>query len=77
MIKNTYKAPVGVWSKFKSDEAKKIYNGVMKQSLTNQPQTIHPETEAIPLEQWKTICHNMACYAAWSLEKPKKIVEIK
>lgn len=68
MIKNTYKVPVKLWKKFKTDASKKLYNDVMKQMLPNQQFTIHPKTPKIPKDQWGTICHNAACYAAWSLE---------
>ena len=68
MIPNTHKVPAALWKKFGSDKAKKVYNDIMKQSLPNQEATIHPDTKKLSKEHWETICHNMACYAAWAID---------
>ncbi len=69
MVKNKYKSPVKVWKGFKTESARQMYNDVMDQALENFSITAHPETYMLPQEEWKTICHNMACYAAWALRR--------
>ena len=69
MIKNKYKVPVRLWKKFKTDESKKLYVGIMDQMIPNQDLTKHPKTPKMSPGQWSTICHNAACYAVWVLEK--------
>ncbi len=69
MTKNKYYVPQRLWKTFKSDAAKNIFNDIMDQSLKNQAITAHPGTKKIPANGWKTICWNMACYAAWSVSK--------
>ena len=53
----------------KTQEAKNLYNTIMDQMVPNQAITIHPKTPKMPANQWFTICHNSACYAAWALNK--------
>ena len=53
----------------KTQEAKKLYNSIMDQMVPNQSITVHPKTPKMPANQWFTICHNAACYAAWALNK--------
>ncbi len=67
MTKNKYEVPQKLWKSFKTQEAKKVYNSVMDQMVPNQPLTIHPKTTKMPANQWFTICHNAACYAAWAI----------
>lgn len=81
-IKNKFKVNKKLWSKFKTEAARKTFNDVMEQSLKNQEITTHPDTKPMKKEEWKTICWNMACYAAWSVrdEKLKKgaiVIDIK
>ena len=69
MIKNKYKVPLKMWTKFK-EAGQLIYNDVMDQSLKNQELTVHPNTY-LPKDEWATICHNMACYAVWAVSENK------
>jgi predicted protein tyrosine phosphatase len=66
-VKNKHKVNQALWNKFKGDAAKKMFNDVMDQSLKNQAITTHPETPLMRDAQWRTICFNMACYAAWAV----------
>ena len=66
MPTNKYKVPKKMWLKFKAN-GQKVFNEVMEQSFTNQTLTTHPESEGMPKEQWKTICWNISCYAAWAV----------
>jgi hypothetical protein len=61
--------PQKLWTKFK-ENGQLVYNDVMEQSLKNQELTVHPKTN-LTKEEWSTICHNMSCYAAWSVSKNK------
>ncbi len=66
-IVNKHKA-TKIWSSFKSDAAKKMFNDVMDKSLKLQGSISHPDMVEMPHEQWQTICWNMACFAAWSVD---------
>ena len=69
-MRNSYNVPQKMWHTFKTDLAKQVFNDVMKQSLNNRSITVHPkQAPCLPMEHWKTICWNMACYAAWSVSK--------
>lgn len=70
MITNKYKVPKVLWRKFRTQQARQVYNDVMEQSLKNMDITVHPAMDnAISQDEWCTICHNMACYAAFSVRK--------
>lgn len=69
MIKNKYEVPQKLWKSMKTQEAKTLYNSMMDQMVPNQSITVHPKTPKMPANQWFTICHNAACYAAWALAK--------
>ena len=66
-MENKYKVPAKLWKQF-SDEAKGIYNQVMKQSVANQMVTIPPGMPMMSYDEWFTICHNFAVFAAWAID---------
>lgn len=70
-IHNKYNCHTKLWMKFKSNEAKKMYNDVMGQMLKNQSITCHPAMPKMTDDQWLTICHNASCYAAWAVRDEK------
>jgi hypothetical protein len=56
---------------FKSSEARRVYKEVRSFLEDNQKLVRHPKTPNLPKDQWKTIAHNAACYAAWTVDKTK------
>ena len=71
MIQNKYKVPKSLWDKFRTEQARQVYNDVMEQSLKNQAVSTHPAADYMHEDYWRTICHNMACYAAFSVSGNK------
>lgn len=67
-VENRYKVPVRLWKGF-GLQGQKVFNGTMDQSIKNQQFINNPKAPVIPEEQWKTICWNMSCCAAWEAKK--------
>lgn len=67
MARNKYKVTKKLWKTFKTEQAKKLYNSIMDTSLKNQMNMNHPKQVKLPSAQWRTLCHNFACTAAWAL----------
>ncbi len=64
---NTHKVPTTMWRKF-GPMGKKMFNTMFEQSINFQSGMTHPKQTDLPQEQWRTICWNQACHAAWSLK---------
>lgn len=74
MTKNKYLVPKKLWKSFGKD-GKKIFNSIMDITLKNQLLYSHPKMTKMQSTQWKTICWNFSCEAAWLANKvplPKK-----
>lgn len=68
MIDNKYNIPKKLWNSFKSENAKKTFNYVFNATIDNQSNMTHLKQVILPDEQWKTLCHNFACEAAWGVD---------
>ena len=67
-IENRYKVPVKLWKGF-GRNGQQVFNGTMDQTIKNQEFINDPKAPKIPEEQWKCICWNIACSAAWEAKK--------
>jgi hypothetical protein len=50
-----------------SKEGYKLYKTIIKSLPQQSVINAHPKTTLLDKNSWKTVCHNLACYAAWSL----------
>lgn len=67
MITNKYGVNRTLWAKM-SDTAQLIFNDVYVNVL-NQDGMIHPAAVKQSAEEWQTVAHNAACYAAWAYDE--------
>lgn len=51
-----------------TDEQKDLYAKVYQFALSNQMNIAHPDARRMPDEQWDTLCHNFAFFAALKLD---------
>lgn len=63
---NEYGVPRAIWSEF-SESAKKVFAMVYKQGLT-QRLFLHPKTEKVSDEQWKTTAFNFGIVAGEAVD---------
>jgi hypothetical protein len=66
-VKNKYKVPVRLWKSF-GILGQKVFNETFQVTfdMTHQTNMTHPKQIKLPKEQWKTLCWNFSCHAAWS-----------
>lgn len=64
MITNKHKVNKKLWSGM-SDTGRLVFNDVYENVL-NQNFMVHPKVALQTAEEWKTVAHNAACYAAWA-----------
>lgn len=67
-VKNVHKVPKSLWSTFTSDLSKRVFNDTLSETKDIQEELIHPEQPIMEKEQWITVCWNIACHAAWSVD---------
>lgn len=67
-IKNIHKAPKTLWKTFTSNTAKRVFNETLSETKDIQEELTHPKQLIMDKEQWKTVCWNIACHAAWSVD---------
>jgi len=68
---NRHKVNSNLWKGFKTEEARQTFNAVYRSTLKDQQFVVHPKTK-LPKEQWRTICWNFACIAAWAVRDGRK-----
>lgn len=66
--KNTHKVAPVLWRKWERYQ-RSLYNLMFESTVADQSIFLHPKTKPLPVEQWNTICHNVACQAVWSAER--------
>ena len=68
IIENKYNCSKPIWRKF-SNEQKLLWNMIMDCTLYSQKLIAHPQSPVLQHSHWETICYNIACEAAWALER--------
>ncbi len=66
-IPNPNKVPARLWKSF-GRIGQKVFNETYDVTFNRMIQSnmIHPKQKVMPKEQWKTLCWNFSCHAAWS-----------
>ena len=66
-IPNPNKVPARLWKSF-GRMGQKVFNETYDVTYNRMAQSnmTHPKQQIMPKEQWKTLCWNFSCHAAWS-----------
>lgn len=66
-VPNPNKVPARLWKSF-GRMGQKVFNETydVTYNRMSQHNMIHPKQTIMSKEQWKTLCWNFACHAAWS-----------
>jgi hypothetical protein len=74
-VANRNKVPQKMWRRW-SNHARRVFNTVMMNMRPSlQWQFLHPQTTAVPKEQWNTTRWNAACIAASAADGLGKLVD--
>lgn len=70
LVPNRFMVPVRLWKSF-GENGQKVFNEVYDTvfNQTKQSNFNHPKQVELPKEQWKTLCWNFSCEAAWATKK--------
>lgn len=67
---NKFKVPAKLWKSF-GEIGKKVFNEVYDCTYNQTKQTnfVHPKQPILAMDQWKTLCWNFSCEAAWATKR--------